>query len=108
MTTKRLKKAAAGAVLSGCVALTAVAFGAGTAHADGPHRWCPGDPKNPPYVVNQYIDWDWSVCHTWWSANYGMGNVTMSGRPASIWDGDNPPPEAVTPRQCPPIAFMCP
>lgn len=73
-----MRTAVAGALLSGSVGLTV--FGAGVAHADGPHRWCPGDPKNMPYVVNQYID----------------------------WDGDNPPPEAVEPRQCPPIAFMCP
>jgi hypothetical protein len=95
--------AAAAAFLAG-----AVGPGAGTAHADGPHRWCPGNPKNMPYVVNDSIDWDWSVCHTWYATNYGWGNVTMNGRPTSIWDGDNPPPEAIAPRVCPPIAFMCP
>lgn len=105
---RNVKKAAAGALLSGCLGLATLGLGSGVAHADGPHRWCPGDPKNMPYVVNQYIDWDWNVCHTWWPANYGYGNVTMQGRPTSIWDGDNPPPEAVEPRQCPPIAFMCP
>jgi hypothetical protein len=95
--------AAAAAFLAGAVGL-----GAGTAHADGPHRWCPEDPKNMPYVVNDSIDWDWSVCHTWYATNYGWGNVTMNGRPTSIWDGDNPPPDAIAPRVCPPIAFMCP
>jgi hypothetical protein len=59
-------------------------FGAGAAHADGPHRWRPGDPKNMPFVVNGDLDWDWSVCHTWYSANYGMGNTTEQGRPISI------------------------
>jgi hypothetical protein len=45
-----------------------------------------------------------NVCHTWWYTNWGMGNVSEG-----IWDGDNPPPpEALAPRQCPPIAFMCP
>jgi hypothetical protein len=102
-----VKTFATGALMS-CLGVAAFGLGAGTAHADGPYRWCPGDPKNMPYVVNQYIDWDWSVCHTWYPANYGYGNVTMQGRPTSIWDGDNPPPEAITPRQCPPIAFMCP
>jgi len=105
---KSTVKTFAATALMSCLGLATPGLGAGAAHADGPHRWCPGDPKNPPYVVNQYIDWDWSVCHTWWPANYGYGNVTMQGRPTSIWDGDNPPPEAVTPRQCPPIAFMCP
>jgi hypothetical protein len=82
----------------------------GTARADTmePHRWCPGNPKNMPYVVNSLIDWDWNVCHTWYPTNYGMGNVTSQGRPTAIWDGDNPPIEAITRHQCPPIAFMCP
>ncbi|OBG63070.1 hypothetical protein [Mycobacterium sp. E3339] len=103
--TKRL---AAAAVLAGGTALTG--WGMGVAHADTmePHRWCPGDPKQMPYIVNQYIDWDWSVCHTWYPTNYGMGNVTSQGRPTSIWDGDNPPIEAITRRTCPPISFMCP
>ena len=34
--------------------------------------------------------------------------MTIQGFPASVWDGDNPPPEAIEQRQCPPIAFMCP
>jgi hypothetical protein len=98
----------AGALLLGGLGLAALGLGAGTAHADGPHHWCPGDPKNMPYVVNDQLDWDWNVCHTWYSTNYGQGNITMAGRPTSIWDGDNPPPDAITPRVCPPIAFMCP
>jgi hypothetical protein len=98
----------AGALLSGGLGLAVLGLGAGTAHADGPHHWCPGDPKNMPYVVNDQLDWDWNVCHTWYSTNYGQGNITMAGRPTSIWDGDTPPPDAITPRVCPPIAFMCP
>ena len=89
----------------------ALGFAAVTAQADDgmTHgRWCPGDPKNMPYVGNYQIDWDWSVCHTWWATNYRYGNVTMNGQPTSIWDGDDPPPEAITRRVCPPIAFMCP
>ncbi|MGD1171662.1 hypothetical protein ACKUVQ_06410 [Mycobacterium seoulense] len=102
------KSLIAAALLAGSAALAG--WGVGIAHADtmAPHRWCPGNPKQMPYVVNQYIDWDWSVCHTWYPTQYGMGNVTMQGRPTSIWDGDNPPIEAITIRHCPPIAFMCP
>lgn len=98
------------AAVLGAAAVASVDLGLATAHADTmePHRWCPGNPKNMPYVVNDQIDWDWNVCHTWYPTNYGMGNVTMQGRPTSIWDGDNPPIEAITRRQCPPIAFMCP
>jgi hypothetical protein len=108
---KQAMRKALSAVL-GTAAMTAVGLGmgAGAAHSDTmePHRWCPGNPKNMPYVVNQYIDWDWNICHTWYPTNYGMGNVTEQGRPTSIWDGDNPPIEAITRHQCPPIAFMCP
>jgi hypothetical protein len=94
----------------GAAVVASAGFGAGAALADTtpPHRWCPGDPKQMPYIVNDTIDWDWNVCHTWYATNYGMGNVTSQGRPTAIWDGDNPPPEAITRRECPPIAFMCP
>ena len=107
-TTHTLKGITAGALLSGGLGLAALGLGAGTAHADGPHHWCPGDPKNMPYVVNGDLDWDWNVCHTWYATNYGQGNISIAGRPTAIWDGDNPPPDAITRRVCPPIAFMCP
>jgi hypothetical protein len=97
--------AALGAAILACGGLGASAADADTSE---PHRWCPGNPRNMPYIVNGEVDWDWAVCHTWYPTNYGMGNVTMQGRPTAIWDGDNPPPEAITRRGCPPIAFMCP
>lgn len=99
---------AAAALVFGGLGVVGLGPVAGTAQADGPHRWCPGDPKNMPYVPNDTLDWDWNICHTWFSANYGQGNVTAGGRPIAIWEGDNPPPDAITPRGCPPIAFMCP
>ena len=49
------------------------------------------------------VNWDMSVCHKWWAVNVGMGNVSRN-----IWEGDNPPPGAFEPRQCPPFAFLCP
>ena len=103
-----MRVAIAGVAAAAALTAGAMGFGAGTAYADGAHHWCPGDPKNMPYVPNPGLDWDWNVCHTWYSANYGQGNVTIAGQPAAIWDGDNPPPDAVTPRACPPVAFMCP
>jgi hypothetical protein len=106
--TRTLKQIIAGAMLSGGIALSGFGLATGTAHADGPHHWCPGNPKTMPYVPNDMLDWDWTVCHTWYPTNYGWGNVTIKGRPTSIWDGDNPPPAATEPRVCPPISFMCP
>lgn len=109
-STRPITKTLVGTLVAGSFGLVTLGLGAGTAQADSmePHRWCPGDPKNMPYVVNSLIDWDWSVCHTWYPTNYGMGNVTMQGRPTSMWDGDNPPPEAIERFHCPPITFMCP
>lgn len=102
------KNVLAASLLAGSAVFTGL--GLGVAHADTtqPHQWCPGNPKQMPYVTNQYVDWDWSVCHTWYATNYGMGNLTSQGTPISMWDGDNPPIEAITIRQCPPISFMCP
>jgi len=102
------KRVLAGAALA---AFTAVSgLGMATAHADtrAPRHWCPGDPKQGLAIPSQFVDWDWSICHTWYETNYGMGNLTAQGRPISAWDGDNPPIEAITVRQCPPISFMCP
>lgn len=101
------KKVLAASLLAGSAVFTGL--GLGVAHADTsqPHHWCPGDPKHMPYAPAT-LDWDWNICHTWYVTNPGMGNVTSQGRPDGIWDGDNPPIEAITMRQCPPISFMCP
>ena len=109
MSPNRTLKMVVGALLSAGLTVAGVGLAAGTAQAAGPHHWCPGDPKYEPYAPNPFVVWDWNVCHTWYGTNYGMGNVNdVWGKPASVWDGDNPPPEATTPRQCPPISFMCP
>ena len=107
-----LKKTAAAALLLGGLVATGPEFSVATAHADdsfGPHHWCPGQRRDPPTGPGSVV-WDWNVCHTFYFTNYGMGNVVTSydGNIAPVWDGDNPPPEAITRRQCPPIAFMCP
>ncbi|MUL62942.1 hypothetical protein BOO86_00580 [Mycobacterium sp. CBMA 234] len=61
-----------GALIAG--GLTALA--AGTAHADPfaaqPHNWCP--PQPVPFAGMQ---WDMSVCHTWYEVPFGQGNVRM-------------------------------
>ncbi|OBB65833.1 hypothetical protein A5758_16020 [Mycobacterium sp. 852014-50255_SCH5639931] len=107
-----MKKKIAGALLSGGLAIAGLGFAAATAHADngfGPHHWCPGQRHDPPTGPGDVV-WDWNVCHTFYFTNYAMGNVPLAynGKTSDVWDGDNPPPEAITPRQCPPIAFMCP
>jgi hypothetical protein len=110
--TPTLKRIAAGALLAGGLVIPAMGYTAVVAHADdtfAPHHWCPGQDTFPPTGPGQVV-WNWNVCHTFFFTNYGMGNVVNSynGEGASVWDGDNPPPAAVTRRQCPPIAFMCP
>lgn len=106
--SSRTKRVLVTAVLAGCAALAGSGVGIANADTMEAHQWCPGNPKEMPFVVNPFLDWDWSVCHTWYPTNYGMGNVTMQGRPTAIWDGDNPPIEAITRQHCPPISFLCP
>ena len=109
--THTLKKITAGALLAGGLAIPGLGYNVAIAYADtfSPHHWCPGQRKDPPTGPGE-VDWDWNVCHTFYFTNYGMGNVVTSydGTNAAVWDGDNPPPDAITRRQCPPIAFMCP
>ena len=119
-TSRMLKRTLASALLSGGVAVTGLALAAGPAQSQpgfggpltdgGPWHWCPGDsmsegldPTTGRGAPGVPVDWDMTRCHTWYGTNYGMGNINPY-----IWDGDNPPPEAITPRPCPPIAFMCP
>ena len=66
-----IRQITAGALVAGCLGAAGLGLGAGTANADGAHHWCPGNPKTYPYVVNEWMDWDWNVCHTWWPVNYG-------------------------------------
>ena len=48
--------------------------------------WCPG--QNPASVsqINP-PNWDWNVCHTYWSVSGGLGNVAPN-----VWEGELPPP----------------
>jgi hypothetical protein len=112
--TSTLTRMTAAALLAGGLAVSGLGHTGAIAHADdtfAPHHWCPGQRTDPPTGPGQVV-WDWHVCHTFFFTNYGMGNLVHSydGEKASVWDGDNPPPppEAITRRHCPPIAFMCP
>ena len=94
-TMNRVPRFAMTALVSGALGLAGLGLGAGIAAAappSGPYTWCPGDdpgggpggPFNSPGPPN----WDWNVCHTWYSVNWGQGNVSLT-----IWDGPNPPPD---------------
>ena len=118
--THTLKRLTACALLSSGVAVIGLVLAPGPAQAHpgaldrlsdgGPWHWCPGDSMSEGLDTatgrggpGLNVDWDMTRCHTWYGTNYGMGNINPY-----IWDGDDPPPEAITPRPCPPIAFMCP
>jgi hypothetical protein len=67
-------------LVSGGLGLAGLSLGAGTAQADGPFQWCPGQ------WVPDDAAWDMGVCHTWFWVDSGQGNVAPA-----VWDGDNPP-----------------
>lgn len=119
-----VKKAFAGALLSGGVAVALMGVGAATAQAghlpedgpvppgaSGPYKCCPGDPIGlhantghgcPPGSNGLGVNWDRSQCHTWWGVVWGHGNVD-----AAVWEGpDAPPPEATQKPPCG-FPFMC-
>jgi hypothetical protein len=85
-------------LVSGGLGLAGLGLAAGVAQAEpglapqfhgfpaarGPYQWCPGD-NLPASDVN----WDMSVCHTWYWVNYGFqANVGQF-----VYEGDNPPPD---------------
>jgi hypothetical protein len=106
-TTQTLKKIIAGALLSGCVSVTVSGLAAGPAQADPgdpfspqPHSWCPG--QGLPFWG---IQWDMSVCHTWYMVPIGQGNVrlaTPEGNPVSSFISADIPAPIFTPVPPPP------
>jgi hypothetical protein len=111
LAVRPLARMGVSGLAAGCLAAAALGLGAGTANAGGPYTWCPGQSMTSGIDTEKHtgapggsVTWDMNVCHTWWYVNSGSGNIDPG-----VWDGDNPPPpEALIPRQCPPIAFMCP
>lgn len=93
-------------VLTGTVAVAALALGTGTAQADPfaaqPHSWCPG--KALPF---NNIQWNMGVCHTWYTVPFGQGNVRMvdlRGNPLdSFISADIPAPMLTPPPPPPPL-----
>lgn len=87
-TTHNVKRIIFGALLSGGVAVAGLGLGAGTAQAYtyGPFQWCPGQdmPNDSPRPEGS-LDWDMSVCHTYWF-DYDV----QTKAPAQYWEGPNP------------------
>ncbi|MFG1935261.1 hypothetical protein ACGFK1_32130 [Mycobacterium sp. NPDC048908] len=92
------------AVAAGAVTTAALAVGAGTAQADTfsaqPHSWCPGEAL--PF---NNLQWDMTMCHTWYTVPFGQGNVRMvdlkgnpldsfisADIPAPVFEAPPPPP----------------
>ncbi|HTQ17841.1 hypothetical protein [Mycobacterium sp.] len=78
-TTPTLKRTLAGLAMSGGVAVTLLALGAGTAQAapacpakgSACQRWCPGDP-NP---AGRPVPWDGNVCHDFYWDYKGVHDI---------------------------------
>jgi hypothetical protein len=100
----KITRILAGVLLSGSLAATGLGLAAVTAQADpigGPHHWCPGQPTAITYDLTggpgDGVQWDWSVCHTWYWVTVPEGNVPIRNPRGvivpngNIWDGDNPP-----------------
>ena len=70
-----------------------VAVPAAAAPPTGPYTWCPGDDPaggpGGPFTSPGPPNWDWNICHTFYTVNWGQGNVSPT-----IWDGENPPPDS--------------
>ena len=111
-TPHRLKNIVAGTLLSGGIVVAGLALAPARAHAEvwcppnamvgavcyGPNQWCPGDSLfhlTQNHVADP-INWDMSVCHTYYYVPFGKGNAGYR-----IWDGPNPPGPQV-PIQAPP------
>ena len=99
----RISRRVAAAIAAGA-AIAGLAVGAGAAQAEPfippANNWCPGQAL--PF---SNIQWDMSVCHTWYMVPFGKGNVRMvdlKGNPLDsfIYAGD--PPPVLTPAPPPP------
>ena len=97
-----MKRALVGLATTVLVSGGLAGVGAGTAQACngawgacgyGPNRWCPGNSlyfdQGGPY---QGVQWDMSVCHTWYRVAQGAGNVPEGPNNSSdVWEGPESP-----------------
>jgi hypothetical protein len=129
-TTRTLKKAVAGALLSGSCAAAVLGLTAATAQAEpgfaspmhdplaedgpvppgatGPYICCPGqehsglNPQTGRGCPGTDVNWDKDVCHTWYGVYWGHGNVAPP-----IWEGPQPPPPEALQKPWCGFPFMC-
>jgi hypothetical protein len=102
----RLSRLATTVVAAGAVTTAGLVLSANTAQADPfaaqPHSWCPGEAL--PF---DNIQWDMSMCHTWYYVPFGQGNVRMvdlKGNPLdSFIAADGPAPILTPPPPPPPL-----
>jgi hypothetical protein len=84
------------------LAASGLVLASGTAAAQAPHHWCPGEPMQYDPVSTEHsgpgtaFSWDMNICHTWYWVKGGQGNVPFKGRLSSsnVWDGETPPPNS--------------
>lgn len=101
---KKVTRLAATALAAGAVAAAGLALDTATAQADPftaqPNSWCPGQAL--PF---SNIQWDMSVCHTWYTVPFGKGNVRMvdlQGNPLDSFIFADGPAPVLTPPPPPP------
>jgi hypothetical protein len=103
----RISRLAKAVLVSGGLSAAGLGLAAGTAQAYtyGPFQWCPGQdlPNDPPRQEGA-LQWDMSVCHTYW-----FDWDVRTHAPATYWEGENlfptpipPPPPQPLPPDCPP------
>jgi hypothetical protein len=103
-TMTRIPRFATAVAVSGSVALAGLGLGATTARADpgSPNvmTWCPGQA-----LPDRGIRWDMNVCHNYFIAPLGTGNVPMvdfRGNSSQSWFSAIPPPVYAPPPPPPP------
>jgi hypothetical protein len=101
-----MSSVAAAVVAAGAIAGAGLTLDTPTAVADPfpaqPHSWCPGQAL--PF---QNLQWDMSVCHTWYIVPFGQGNVRMvdlKGNPLDSFISADGPAPILTPPPPPPPA----
>ncbi|UMB70462.1 hypothetical protein [Mycobacterium paraterrae] len=99
-----MKKAIAGSLLAGSLAVAGAGLVTGVAQADPfaaqPHSWCPGQAL--PF---SNIQWNMGVCHTWYEVPFGKGNVRivdLHGNPLDSFISADIPAPMLTPPPPPP------
>jgi hypothetical protein len=97
-----LRRIVVGALVTGGIAIAGIGLAAGTAEAQAPYHWCPGesmvfDPRVRDHTgPGPAFNWDMNICHTWYWVKGGQGNIPYKGslKSSNAWDGEVPPPNS--------------